>query len=1180
MTSPFLFRPRILIPALVIVLVALSVTGYFLYTRKSGAQLPEPGSALYQEYLDAFQIGVAAVDVDQFELAKDKLTLAVTKVPQEPAAWANRGLLYLRHEEVDLSARDLAEARRLAPDNSEIETLLGLLAEKQGKFGEALDHLKNTVAARPHDVANRYLLATVIVREGGDNADARYQKLMDEIINVQPNNLFILKEKAGVAARLGDKKALQDVLDRFKELSTDWSQDTRSLLADLEKASQESLPGQVPAILVQFDNFLRGERGYTRSRNAVEPSGNSVGEPLYHFVRLQPPRQSPAPADSELTFASEPFTNPMLNASIRQSRWDIAIPVWTASEAKPSIFVANDKELRRLDDESFHETFPSGPGTARLGPHGVLALDWNNDFKMDLLLAGGSGLRFLQQNEMGTFIDVTAKTNLDLAFLKADYYGAWAADIDMDGDLDIVLAPRAGEPVVLRNNRDGTFKVVKPFAGVEGLRDFVWADFDNDGAPDAAMLDVQGKLHLFANERSGLFRSIRPPEKLGKLLALAVLDADNDGALDLLDLTEAKELVRISQQDKVADPWKISTIAKWASEQPDQKAGSLRLFIADLDNNGGLDVIATGPHETLVFLNNPDGKFQALSTNISEPVFAVLDLNSDGRLDLLSVSKDGQPAYLVNHGKKDYHWQNVRPRATRKEKVVGDNRINTFGIGGEVEVRSGLIVQKQIICSPEVHFGLGEQKQSDVLRVLWPNGTFQIEFETPSDQLVEAEQRLKGSCPFLFTYDGQGMQFVSDFMWSTPLGMYINAQDKGGFLQTTDWVKIRGDQLVPRDGYYDVRVTANLWETHYYDFMELIVVDHPVDTEMFVDERFFLSPTVPEVYLTTSPHPVAKALDENGKDVTDLIQKIDGRYLDTFEKGPNQGVAKDHWVEVDLGEEAPKEGPVWLLAYGFVHPTDSSINFAVEQGANDPPRGLVLEVPDGHGGWKVGRPALGFPAGKNKTILIRLDGIAGPGVARRFRLRTNMEVYWDALSYATNLDAKTLTRQQRLEPATVELRYRGILQMTQANPSSPELPHYDKLVSKKQYWRDLIGFYTRFGDVRELLREVDDRYVIMNAGDELAFRFKALEDPPSGWKRDFVWVCDGWAKDGDLNTRFSKTVLPLPAHDLKTYITPPRRLEDDPVYKRFPQDWKKYHTRYVTPHEYAIGLQTTRRPIP
>jgi len=40
-------------------------------------------------------------------------------------------------------------------------------------------------------------------------------------------------------------------------------------------------------------------------------------------------------------------------------------------------------------------------------------------------------------------------------------------------------------------------------------------------------------------------------------------------------------------------------------------------------------------------------------------------------------------------------------------------------------------------------------------------------------------------------------------------------------------------------------------------------------------------------------------------------------------------------------------------------------------------------------------------------------------------------------------------------------------------------------------WRDLEGYYTRYGDVGELLESVDDRYVIMNAGDELRLRFAA-----------------------------------------------------------------------------------------
>jgi hypothetical protein len=413
-------------------------------------------------------------------------------------------------------------------------------------------------------------------------------------------------------------------------------------------------------------------------------------------------------------------------------------------------------------------------------------------------------------------------------------------------------------------------------------------------------------------------------------------------------------------------------------------------------------------------------------------------------------------------------------------------------------------------------------------------------------------------------------------MWGTPLGMYVNGQNVGDFPQTTEWLKIPGEHLVPRDGHYDVRVQANLWEVDYFDQLALIVVDHPPGTEIHADERFFLTPTKPKLYVTTLARPVARAWDHHGSDATDAVRAIDGRYLDRAGRGKFQGVTRDHWVEADLGDDAPTEGPVYLIARGWLHPTNSSINVALAQGKHEAPRPLVLEVPDGKGGWKVGRPALGFPAGRNKTMLIRLDGIDGSGVSRRFRLRTNLEIYWDFLGYARGLDPK-LARLHRPTPRAAELRYRGILETTQKDPSSPEIPHYDKVMRGGQPWRDLTGYYTRFGDVRELLAKVDDRYVIMNAGDEIALRFPVPEGPPPGWKRDFLWECDGWTRDGDLNTRHGSTVLPLPAHGMKTDDRPPGRLEDDPVYRRFPPDWQRFHTRYVTPDEFARGLRNFRR---
>ena len=86
--------------------------------------------------------------------------------------------------------------------------------------------------------------------------------------------------------------------------------------------------------------------------------------------------------------------------------------------------------------------------------------------------------------------------------------------------------------------------------------------------------------------------------------------------------------------------------------------------------------------------------------------------------------------------------------------------------------------------------------------------------------------------------------------------------------------------------------------------------------------------------------------------------------------------------------------------------------------------------------------------------------------------------------------------------------------------------------------------------MRELLQTVDDRYMIMNAGDELRLAFPEAPPPPQGFVRDFVLVGDGWVKDGDYNTVASRTVLPLPTHRSPRYVPGTGRLEDDPVYRR------------------------------
>src|SRR5262249_28344007 len=157
---------------------------------------------------------------------------------------------------------------------------------------------------------------------------------------------------------------------------------------------------------------------------------------------------------------------------------------------------------------------------------------------------------------------------------------------------------------------------------------------------------------------------------------------------------------------------------------------------------------------------------------------------------------------------------------------------------------------------------------------------------------------------------------------------------------------------------------------------------------------------------------------------------------------------------------------------GWLHPTDTTVNIAIGQSSIPQPEGLSIEVPDALGNWRPIRKGLGFPAGKMKTVVLDLSGIFRAGAARRLRLRTNLEIYWDKLEWASG--APERNRIQHLGLQSAELRYRGFSVVKAANVSCPELPYYNSLMSSGQIWRDLEGYATRHGDVRELLEKIDD----------------------------------------------------------------------------------------------------------
>jgi tetratricopeptide (TPR) repeat protein len=727
---------------------------------KSG--LPAPGSDAYRDMVSAFYEGVSALDADATERANTALARATEIVPEEPAAWANRGLLSLRLGDHDGAAKELERARALAPESGAVERLLGLLESRRGQYAEAVAHLRRAVELNSGDLKSRFALIKEVERQADPDSDAEALRLAVELSELQPENVVVLLERARLAAKQGDAPSLADTVAKLGKLAPSWPSKAQEIYGELDQAAKAN-PRTAATRVVFLRNLLLPTLPFRQALAQVETPMGTVGEPLETFLKLaQPPLVVAAP-DEALAFAVEPAD---------AAAADVVVASPMTGDGPTTLLAADAESVRRLDKVGKPIPFPGRPGSPP-STHGVLALDWNSDYRMDLVLAGAGGLKIFQQNEDGAFADVTAAAKIAAAVLNADAFGVWGADVEMDGDLDLVLGARSGKTSVLRNNGDGSFTPIELFGRTTELRDFAWADFDGDGDPDAALLDAQGVLRIESNERAGKFQPRPAPEGLSALVALAVADLNGDGRIDLLAMQADGTVLRITDRDE-GKAWDTAE----AVRSPGAIGDGARLFISDLDNNGAPDLIGWGSSGGWIQLADGKGGFRASTVPAGLRAFAVADLNTDGRLDLAGIGEKSIPTRGLGRGSKDYHWQVIRPRGA---KTFGDGRINSFGLGGEVQVRAGLLVQKQVITGPILHFGLGENLTSDVARIVWPNGTMQAEFNTKADQELTAEQRLKGSCPFLYAHDGTAVRFVTDFIWRSPLGLRINAQDTAGW---------------------------------------------------------------------------------------------------------------------------------------------------------------------------------------------------------------------------------------------------------------------------------------------------------------------------------------------------------------------------------------------------------------
>ncbi|MCP4655278.1 MAG: hypothetical protein GY856_07655, partial [bacterium] len=560
------------------------------------------------------------------------------------------------------------------------------------------------------------------------------------------------------------------------------------------------------------------------------------------------------------------------------------------------------------------------------------------------------------------------------------------------------------------------------------------------------------------------------------------------------------------------------------------------LVFADLHNRAIDDLVAGGA----VYRNLGRGDFAAAEkpAALSPPAaLAAADFDADGRVDLAAVVGDGDLVLLANRTAARNRWLRVGLAGVKNLKLAP---------GAEIEVKAGTSYQKRIYRGWPLLFGLGGYQQADAVRITWPNGLIQNEArqEAGRSQHYEEAPRLSGSCPMIFTWNGEEFEFITDVLGVAPLG----ASAGGGEYFPVDhdeYVWIAGESLAARDGEYEIRITEELREVSYLDEIRLIAVDHPSEIEIFTNDKF-KGPPFPDFRLFGVGRrffPVS-ARDHHGRDVLERLLARDRTYPDGFRRN-YAGVAELHHLDLDFARAAAGGNAVLVLS-GWVDWADGSTFLGASQ---ESPEGLVmpyLQVRDAAGRWQTVIDDMGIPAGKPKTIVVDLSG-RFLSASREVRIVTNLCVYWDEIFLSEETAAPPVALSA-VHARSAELRFRGFSRVV----IHPERKQPERFVYADRrplsMWNPTRGLYTRFGDVAPLLDEIDDRLVIMGSGDELLLIFDADALPvlEAGWERDFLLLVDGWAKDADANTAHSQTVGPLPYHGMPQYpYEVPHRFPDD-----------------------------------
>jgi len=1133
---------RIVIPAtLLILLCTLFATPRFAADSKliEAARYNNLGVAymnqqLFEKALEAFEEagrldpsmqsaklnrGIALLNLQRIADAKVALDQAVQQDPKNPHGWYNLGLYYKNSSDAEHAIEAFKRVVDLAPDDADSWYFLGTSYAQAKQYAPAIESFQHALKLNPLHASAEFGLSRAY-QQSGDAANAR-----EHLVKFQ----YIKENKLGSPMSLSYGE--QGQYSRAEESP-----------AIVEKA--------LPQIKVQFVDKTKDTGIFTKA----------------------------AASDEKAPFSGS-------GACFLDYDGDGKIDLLVAAGG-PQGGLGLYHNLGNARFEDVTKKAGLDPATLAIG---CTTGDYDNDGAPDLALSFPDRVELLHNEKNGTFKDVTATAGIKASAPPA---GLTFIDYDHDGDLDLYITPGTSDPIngrvsgansLWRNNGNGTFTDVTDMTGLKGeslTSAAIGSDYNNDRAVDLVVVGGGPAIKdastpalgtaIYENPREGKFLKRQPWSSPlpSTTEAVAILDFNHDGWMDIAFTHGTAPGITLWKNNsaKSFDPVKLPS-PNWS------RAFGVAAF--DYDNDGWVDLVAVGETpdgkgEVRLFRNlGPDG-FKDVTADVgldkivlkSPRAIIVGDYDSDGANDLLITQNHGPVVLLRNEGGNQNHWLRLALRG------LNDNK---SAIGTKVEIFSGANHQKYEIYgssgylgqnSPQLLVGLGQSKQADVVRMLWPTGVLQDEVEIAADReqpYLEIDRR-GSSCPTLFVWDGQRYQLVGDMIGAGVVGHWVSPNERN-IPRPAEYIKVDRSAIHLKNGKLSFHLTEPMEEAVYLDEVQLLAVDHPANFDVFPNEYFASNPPYPQFRVIQSQNAQlpAAARDEHGHDLMPALRTH--QYFGDFDLLPFHGFTRTHSLELDLG--APYQGgSLTLLMHGVTEYYTATSVYAAHQ-AKVESIAPYVEAQDAQGRWQRVIDDMGFPAGGPRTITADLSHKLPPGT-QRIRITTNLQVYWDRI--LINRAPQSGQVQLREVPlANADLTFHGFPRMTEGEPKGNVHYVYEE-VSQTGPYAHQAGNYTRYGDVFPLLTRFDDRFVVFGPGDDIALDFDPARLPqlPAGWARDFFFLVKGYEKDMDFYAADGFTVDPLPFQKMKGYPYPGESYPLDHEHLNYLLD---YNTRYVSGNE-------------